>query len=410
MIKDREINVERLRKMIMVSFVTAVFLLVITYAWFVGMFTVSVNPFEVEIAATESLLLSLDGKRWYTEVTISKDNLDEVCYEGHTNKWGGEKGLKPLSTVGEVDKTVSRLIFFEKASLTASPGGYRLLASRVDNFSGEEADGYVVFDLFIKNFSGDSYESELNEDGEEAIYLSLDSSATIADEGIAETGIENSVRVAFALIGRVMGSLKDDAIITSITCHDNKEKGITGICRDAQIWEPNDDKHVSGAINWYTESCRKRIGHDITKKASFSGPCKPLRDGISYQTYAVKNKIKVGDNVDIYDGPVYNGYSHNWAPGKELLYPYPYFTDTMKELSGIDRPDFLNLAPNSITKVRVYVYIEGQDIDNYEFAAYGKKISVNFGFTKQKLTEEDIYYEGPGNPYPIEDDEEIENP
>ena len=52
------------------------------------------------------------------------------------------------------------------------------------------------------------------------------------------------------------------------------------------------------------------------------------------------------------------------------------------------------LAPNSITKVRVYIWIEGQDIDNYDFAQLGRQISVNFGFTKERFYGEDINYDG----------------
>ena len=55
----------------------------------------------------------------------------------------------------------------------------------------------------------------------------------------------------------------------------------------------------------------------------------------------------------------------------------------------------MTLAPNSITKLRVYVYIEGQDIDNYDFASIGKKISVNFGFTKERFEKTDVSYTGP---------------
>ena len=77
------------------------------------------------------------------------------------------------------------------------------------------------------------------------------------------------------------------------------------------------------------------------------------------------------------------------------LVDFPYFTDTMKNYTGTQRPTFMTLAPNSITKIRVYIWIEGQDIDNYDFASLGKKISVNFGFTKERYTENDIHYEGP---------------
>ena len=102
-------------------------------------------------------------------------------------------------------------MLYEKLSLTASDGGYRLMSSRVENTADwedtgrehPEAPGYVAFDLFIENSSGSDYISEYNPDDEEAIYLSTDSAVTVAQSGVAGTGIENSVRVAFAQIGRV---------------------------------------------------------------------------------------------------------------------------------------------------------------------------------------------------------------
>ena len=69
----------------------------------------------------------------------------------------------------------------------------------------------------------------------------------------------------------------------------------------------------------------------------------------------------------------------------------------MKNKLGTDRPTFITLAPNSITKVRVYVYIEGQDIDNYDFAQLGQAISVNFGFTKERFTDKDVNYSESGS-------------
>ena len=64
----------------------------------------------------------------------------------------------------------------------------------------------------------------------------------------------------------------------------------------------------------------------------------------------------------------------------------------MKHKEGTARPTFMLLAPNSITKVRVYVYLEGQDIDNYDFASLGKRISVTFGFTKERFYGKDVDY------------------
>ena len=246
-----------------------------------------------------------------------------------------------------------------------------------------------MFDLFIKNFSGSQYIEALNPLDEEAIYLTTDSEVTIASTGIADTGIENSVRVAFGQVGRVSGAVTNPSQITGVTC--TSVPGVsTGICRTAQIWEPNDTKHTTNAINWYKTSCKARIGADVTKKASYSGDCGNVVDGVAYPTYVVKGPISSAENVDVYDGAEYNTYQNTTA-----LYAYPFFTDTMRDLEGTSRPTFMTLAPNSITKVRIYVYIEGQDIDNYDFASLGGKIAVQFGFTKERFNEDDIDYDGP---------------
>ncbi|NLL67561.1 MAG: hypothetical protein GX236_07685 [Clostridiaceae bacterium] len=390
-------QVKRIKNLVTVSALTAIILVVSTFAWFVGMRTVNVSSFDIEIASTDSLLLSLDGEKFEHTVTISQATLNDVSYDGHTNSWGG-RGLIPMSSVGEMDPESSRLVLYEKASFTATPGGYRIMSSRVNNYENgrPEQEGYVAFDLFIKNFSGTKYIPELNQKDEEAIYLTTDSEVSVAAGGVSNTGIENSVRVAFGQVGRVIGSSKDVELITGISCSPLSGSGVTGICRPAQIWEPNDTEHTENAINWYKASCFPRIDVDLTLKTSYNtqGTCGNVVNGTAYPTYAVSREISSEDEVDIYDGPAYNGYVPT-APTVSPLYAFPYFTDEHKLLTGTDRPTFMTLAPNSITKVRIYVYIEGQDIDNYDFASIGKKISVKFGFTKERFTEDDFGYDGP---------------
>ena len=429
--KTKSKRFKRIRNLVVLSSIWMVFLSVSTYAWFIGMKTVNVTRFDIDIATTEGLFLSMDGKSW----SYKLDAKNAAAYTGNTNTWA-EDGLIPVSTVGDMDPTSSRMILFEKGSLTATTGGYRLLASRVDNYSASasgdgsltQGKGYVAFDLFIKNLSGNEYYVENNELNEEAIYLTTNSKVTVADAGgVANTGIENSVRVAFAQVGRVVGTTGEDQVndITGITCADSNVDGharVTGICRSAQIWEPNDTVHVQNAINWYNTSCltRKEDGTTVHVAGSYNtAKCTTITttnlEGAETPTYAISRVIGVNDNVNIYDGARYNTYAGNTAKyatytaaikdktGSELttakedykLVEYPYFTDTMKDIAGADRPQFMTLAPNSITKVRVYIFIEGQDIDNYDFASLGKKISVNFGFTKERYTEDDVDYEGP---------------
>lgn len=395
---------KRMKKLIVGCGLCAVVLTVSTYAWFIGMKTVNVSSFDVSIAAIDGLSLSLNGEDWADTVTINQENHKTASYTGNTNSWGGT-GLVPMSTVGKINTDASRLTLYEKGSLTTTHGGYRIMASEVPNTGNEEYRGYVAFDLFIKNLSGNEYYTELNPGNEEAIYLASDSAVTVAEGGVLNTGIENSVRVAFAEIGRVKATGVDVSQITGITCAGSKDTDgnviATGICRDAQIWEPNDTKHVKNAINWYNTSCAKRTGSDLTKEASYDdefGTCSPIVNGYGYDTYAVSGEINYTDMVDVYDGEDYNGYMGSVATEADdgKLVAYPYFTDTMKNLLGTERPTFITLAPNSITKVRVYIYIEGQDVDNYDFASLGKKISVAFGFTKERFFDEDVDYNSTG--------------
>ena len=392
----------RVKKLIVACGLCAVILTVSTYAWFIGMKTVNVSAFNVEIAAIDGLSLSLtgEGNSWGPTVSIDEDSYD--TYSGNTNSWGGTKGLIPMSSVGVIDTSSSRLTLFEKGSFTATPGGYRIMASKVANSGATEADGYVAFDLFIKNLSGNEYYTEVDPKNEEAIYLTPESEVKVAATGNNEenSGIENSVRVAFAQIGRVKADSAASKI-QGISCAEG-QSGVSVICgRTAQIWEPNDTKHVKNAINWYETSCKARTGLDLTVSSSYDGTCGAVTDGVATPTYAVSGVILENDKVDAYDGAKLNGYTGSITnvPAAGKLMEVKYFTDSMKHLEGTARPTFITLAPNSVTKVRIYVYLEGQDVDNYDFASLGKKISVAFGFTKERYYGDDIDY-NKDNPNP----------
>ena len=428
--KKEKLKSKKIKKLIAISSLSSLIFIVATYAWFIGMRSVSVSSFEIEIASTDSLLLSLDGSRWDTTVTINSTNFQSVSYEGNVNNWAGigtgstNTGLKPISSIGQIDTASSTMMMYEKGSLTATPGGYRLLASRIHNYQtnqqyagavnaaghNTENGGYVAFDLFVRNFSGAAYYTEDNIFNEEAIYLTTDSEVIVGSSGVQDAGIENSVRVAFAQIGRVNGRTTDVATITGIKCVPGEGSPVTGICRTAQIWEPNDTEHVDAAISYYDTSCRLRPAAvspatdptDITLASAYTANshCTTVVDGTAKATYAIGRVVNVADKVDVYDGAQYNGYTattRTLYSDSQPLYAFDYFTDTEKDLEGMDRPAFMTLAPNSITKIRVYVWLEGQDIDNYDFSSVGKQISVAFGFTKERFTDEEA--QGQNGPY-----------
>ena len=228
-----------------------------------------------------------------------------------------------------------------------------------------------------------------------------------------------------------------------MTCTDDATNKVTGICRNAQIWEPNEMDHVQNALTWYTTSCSERknltapeggtaITPDkITEKTSYdlTKECTTIPTTEGATTYAITRALSYTDGVDVYDGTKLNKYTANTndystyikrydgitatepaaiatakaaEDAKYKLVNFDYFTDTEKNTIGATRPTFMTLAPNSITKVRVYIWLEGQDIDNYDFAQLGKTIKVNFGFTKERFRSEEsstvppYTYDGPG--------------
>ncbi len=452
----RKRNVKNLA---LITTLTAVVLVVSTFAWFIALDEVQFTDFNVTIAPTQGLEFSINGTEWFGgadavgsatagNLTIDESNYDTGAYENNTNSWTGiatpavidtdgttiltpasHWGLIPMSSSGQVNPASSRLILYDKTSLTSTDldtngdltskeWGYRLMSDPVPNTGAEEHKGYIAFDLLVKNTTDEAYYDNVNIQNEEAIYLTIDSAVTA---GVADYGLENSVRVGFAQIARMeipeTGNVSA-AEIQGLTC-----SATDAICRPAAIWEPNDTKHSANAIDFYGENCTTAA--DPAVKCSVATP---LVNGTAVPTYAVAQKIVSTDAVDIYDGvfngnmtssdttgglPLINNMSTTSLIGSYDTYVAAdaadaaeqmgyYFTDTEKN-TGItydvdgttitaaqqnDRPAFMYLAPNSITKVRVYVWLEGQDIDNYDWASLGESVNVNFGFTKQQLSDD----------------------
>lgn len=409
----------KIEKIMVAIGITSVVFIVSSYAWFIGTTQVSVNEFEIGVKSSEGLTISLDGVNFSNSVTIGETEVTtdlENNYPTHSNHWVGENGLEPISTVGEFNSSAATLKLFSKTSITSLSGGYKLRADLIDNvvstipegestpvYSISEQDGYVAFDIFIRNQSGSGYTKEYNQGDDEGIYLTNDSRVVLTSSGTDESGepltggdgIENSIRIAFMQVGRVSYSNTGE-LAQLISCVDNESN--TSLCNKGEsliegnsmglgitwnIWEPNDKSHNDDSIQHFARICKKR-----TAVSTYEGACDPLSDNTYFDTYAANETIDRDDNVNIYDG--LNGY----ADVSEKLTKFTYFTDTDKLVSGSSRREIFYLAPNSITKVRVYVFLEGQDVDNYDLGMIGKKISIAFGFTKDKFDTMDMVEDG----------------
>ena len=71
-------HVKRLRNLIFATATCSLIILASTYAWFIGMKTVNVSPFDVSIKTTEGLYLSLNGADWSDTVLVNEGNYNDT--------------------------------------------------------------------------------------------------------------------------------------------------------------------------------------------------------------------------------------------------------------------------------------------------------------------------------------------
>lgn len=375
--------------LIVIFLLTLLIFVVGTYAWFVGNSKANVNNFIVNIKTGESLQISLDGYTWGEDVTITNETIKPhsvggSAYEDNSNSWVGEYGLIPVSSSG--DNTNGKLDLYSKTAMSTTQGGYRLVSNYLDN-SSEEFDYYVAFDIFIKNNDSDVYTTNYNILDDENIFMTVDSEVNGTANGSVAYGIQNSARVAFVQQGRINMDELEPNTTPIIKCDTpTGTETHTPLCNQkwniykTVIWEPNEIDHDTKLINYYNHVCKGRT----TNIAYNHNDCADITAGY-IPTYTVKQDILSYFNVDIYDG--LNGYHNNIQEDSEafdeLLQDTNTFTDTMKETEG--SYTLFKLAPHSVTKIRVYVYLEGQDVDNYDLITNDLNIVVNFGFTKERI-------------------------
>lgn len=393
---------KRAEKIIFLIGITAVIFVVATYAWFIGTTQITVSNFTLNVKSGDGLELSLDGKTFDTSVTISKEIIDALKTEGtgtylaengNKNYWT-EEGLEPISTVGEMDTTNSVLKLFNKTSIATLTGGYKLRSNLIENGTAETG-GYVAFDLFIRNKSGEGYIEEFNHANDEGVYLIGDSEVKMVANGEDPTatggdGVQNSIRLAFMQIARIDMTETDKSKVQNMSC--TTSTGVTPLCAVTaptgfdstgrgltwNIWEPNNDQHIESAKTHYEAICKKRTDENVYA----ADACEWVTE--DQKTYAVRDTVDADDLVNVYDG--HNGYAGSTYSETNIegkLVEMDYFTDTEK--NETDKKEIFYISPNSITKLRVYIYLEGQDVDNYDLGSYGKLIQINFGFTKDKF-------------------------
>lgn len=381
-----------LNAMFFIILIAAVMFIISTYAWFSTQKNVSITNLRGTVEVAEGLEISLDAEKWYNGITLGEEDgqlsITKNAYQGHHNISPSE--MLPVSTLGLVGSTDTDLKML-RGNVTNSKELSKIVETKenIESATDSQFPGYFAFDIFLKNNSKQS-------SGDDILQLNYDSSLEIMDASKTATGLQNTARIAFC---KYAGTSEVDASQADIL----KETAGVGVgapkayISDVAIWEPNADDHVD-----YIVKNNNKITWSTSDASAYA--TKTLDDGTKgfdtttkMPTYALKTSA-VGQKInDIY---MWNGTEANLARQYTLQTTKTSTTDyTIKEgvqnlVKATDGTTAFGIAPNKITRIRVYLWLEGQDVDCINYASHGGGVKVNIGLVKGSVVGST---EAPGN-------------
>lgn len=287
-----------------------------TYAWFSSNKHATIESIDINVATVTGLQVSVDAIEWGNEVTKEQIINAYKTYPGAQNQLPDT--LANVSTAGGV--TGGKLDMFYGVTSEEKDGGFTLTTIKQNEkqCTGDvecEDKHYVAFDIFLLVTTPASIAITGN-------------SNVIPQPDAVDRGSQNAARVGFVIEGTVGASSSSAA------------QALKG-GNSSLIWEPNYDMHseygVLAAKNVY---------------------------GITTQQSGASRIAYKGVNTE-FQTPVYIDQTDRSS----------YFTSVNPKVAttkGFTANQPLMNIPAGITKVRIYMWLEGQDVDMENNAAASK--------------------------------------
>lgn len=329
-VEEEEIDKKKVFYLLLLLLLTGVMLSTSTYAWFTTNRIVTIDTLNVKVQSEGSLEISVDGINW--KPGINQDELVSASstYSSAVNQL--PLVIEPVSTALNLDNR-GFLNMYLGTVISNDNGDYILTSTKSTeaNSSGENSEGkFVAFDVFLRTTEAKD------------LYLIGDSNVTY--NGTTSVGTENAMRVAFVLEGNV----SDGSSIASIqslatTSQDN-----------IYLWEPNYDTHtrngISNALDLYGISTSE--------------------SGATYIAYdGVMTEISSADDITLKNA------TSSANPNK-----FVRVTPDIMTAKGNNTYQYLFNLSSGISKLRIYLWLEGQDVDCENNASVGD-LSFNVGFS-----------------------------
>lgn len=326
----------RLKYLIILLLLTAIIFGSSTYAWFTTNKTVTVSSIDINVQAVDGIQISVDGINWKSTITKAELLAATTTYSAAPNKIPEQ--LEPVSTALTYDGTTGLLnMYYGDVKANETTGNYELYS--VKNANTDEKVHYIVFDVFLKTTTNIPN-----------LYLTTDSGASYVGTSV---GLENATRIAMIKQGNTTAGAATSTI----------QGLVTSSASDAYLWEPNYKSHtaasVSNAAAMYGINTSTNPANNELIPYSGINAVIPTVDGEGTPVAGIPlADCTETDNADYF------------------LDVVPTYTTETGFASNLK---VFGLSAG-ITKLRVYMWIEGQDID-CENNASGTDVQFDLKFT-----------------------------
>ena len=420
---------KRLNALILLVAFTAILLIVATYAWFSTQRNVTLSGLEGRVNVAEGLQISLDALNWANEIDLSNgaqayfaqtntdlgltepDQMRTLTspYEGRTNLVPSE--LLPVSTTAQTGEGIG-LTDFNMYSGEVQSGNQLLNIAKA---AAEADSGYYAIDFFLQNSSSTdkiaAWDAAVEESSDttglgDLLQLQPNSSIRLDEPTSESTGFQNTFRVAFAIYD---DDGSENALVNNTQVTQTEilaaTTGGSRLIQDAAIWEPNASGAQQGSspsitkyaahVNYVVQNNNKLTLSSGDQTAAGLSSTSRFAADTKLPTYALTAASKDAELIpttepETFDPGIADIY--NWDTGATAAGLVKQNTlqtantglgaDPVQLISADDGTTQIEIAPGRYVHMRMYIWLEGQDVDCINYASLGGGVTIDIGLSK----------------------------
>ena len=359
--KRSEESRKRLKKLWILLLLTCILAVLSTYAWFSTQRAVELTGLNVNVDVAENMQISLDGEHWTQSIAITDmdqllgtaEDAEYQAKEGENNNYVPTE-LVPVSSIGKVKQGILQMVYGEIMDGKILDNIQHCSEENLDTEHNSDHP-YLVFDIYLRNTSATAAGTldtiQLNQGS--AVWASA-----------AENGLAESARVAFVPYNtnsQSIGLTADGAAIRAIQGSDTDP---------VAIWEPNYNNHINYVVN----------NDDRITAADTVYNTLAINDTVSAGTRINDVTVTSANDqlVQVFTNKIPET-NRGVGAGSDRQAKE---TAAASNLVNTDGSTNFGIYPNTITKVRVYIWLEGQDPDCIDQASHGDVLNADIKLVK----------------------------